>query len=175
MWDSSDNTWSSSDIKSTLNTTFLNTLSITWQNKIASHVFKVGGGSDSYLQNEIPRTVYNYEVGSNSINITDSMKIGLMYVSDYGFAVSNNYWTINLISYNSVTENNWMYLGSNEWTISGDCDTSNGAFFVTSTGSVFNFSGVNFTYAVRPVFYLNSNVQYASGSGTQSDPIRLVV
>ena len=40
------NTWNSStkpDIRNTLNSTFLNTLSSTWQNKIATHAYKVGG------------------------------------------------------------------------------------------------------------------------------------
>ena len=46
VWDYDNNTWDSStkpDIRNTLNTTFLNTLSSTWQNKIATHAFKVGG------------------------------------------------------------------------------------------------------------------------------------
>ena len=41
---------------------------------------------------------------------------------------------------------------------------------VRDNGSVYNHS-----FAIRPCFYLNSDVQYASGSGTESDPIRLVV
>ena len=41
------------------------------------------------------------------------MKIGLMYISDYGFAVSNNYWSETISNYDDVTlkSNNWMYSG----------------------------------------------------------------
>ena len=47
VWDSGrSNTWDDStkpDIRNTLNSTFLGTLSSTWQNKIATHAYKVGG------------------------------------------------------------------------------------------------------------------------------------
>ena len=172
------NTWNSStkpDIRSTLNTTFLGTLSSTWQNKISNHAFKVGGGSYTYLLEGTPRTAYNYEVGSNSSSTTDSMKIGLMYVSDYGYAASNSYWTTTLDNYDGgAQDNNWMYLGSNEWTISRYSDFSYDAFRVYSSGYV-SRNRVSLSYAVRPCFYLTSSTQYSSGSGTSSDPIRLSV
>ena len=179
-WDSGNsNTWNGitkPDIRSTLNTTFLGTLSSTWQNKIANHAFKVGGGTYMNLQNGIAKTAYNYEVGSNSNSMTDTMKIGLMYVSDYGYAVSNSYWTEILYDYNNRTlrSNNWMYLGSYEWTISRGTDRIRGALCVYSSGNVVaDDNNVTNTYAVRPVFYLTSSTTYVSGSGTSSDPIRI--
>ncbi len=177
-WDSGNNsTWNSStkpDIRNTLNSTFLNTLSSTWQNKIATHAFKVGGGSYSYLSNGTAKTAYNYEIGSNSSSTTDSMKIGLMYVSDYGFAASNSYWTTILYNYDGGAQNNnWMYLGSTEWTISRTSDGSFNAFGVYSSGVVNLVSSVSFAYAVRPSFYLTSSVNYVSGSGSSADPIRI--
>ena len=168
------NTWNSStkpDIRTTLNSTFLGTLSSTWQNKIANHAFKVGGMTSSYGYST-PRTAYNYEVGANSSSTTDTMKIGLMYVSDYGFAASNTYWSTNLSSYNSATSNNWLYLGSYEWTISRNSDYSNYAFLVISPGYV-NNNNVLFSYGVRPVFYLTSSTTYVSGSGSSADPVRI--
>ncbi len=168
------NTWNSStkpDIRSTLNSTFLNTLSSTWQNKIANHAYKVGGMAYSN-GTSTPRTAYNYEVGSSSSSTTDSMKIGLMYVSDYGYAASNNYWTTNLSSYSSAASSNWMRLGSYEWTISRRPDLSRSAFGVFSTGDV-SATVVSDSLAVRPVFYLTSSTEYLSGSGTSSDPIRI--
>ena len=176
VWDSGgSNTWNSStkpDIRSTLNSTFLNTLSSTWQNKIANHAYKVGGMTPSNGRST-PRTAYNYEVGSSSSSTTDSMKIGLMYVSDYGYAASNNYWTTNLSSYSSAASSNWMRLGSYEWTISRSSDYSYNAFRVSSTGGVGGNYLVDYTYAVRPVFYLNSSTTYNRGSGTAADPVRL--
>ena len=175
-WDSGgSNTWDSStkpDIRSTLNTTYLNTLDQEWQAKIATHAFKVGGGSSSYLLSGTPQTAYNYEVGVGQTGYVDNMKIGLIYVSDYGYAASNDYWTTTMFTYNGATGNNWMYLGLTEWTISHTLDLSGRAFYIFSTGLVSNLN-VNLSYAVRPSFYLESSTSYVSGSGTADDPIRI--
>ena len=171
VWDSeSDNIWITSDIRNTLNSTYLNSLSSTWQSKIASHTWKVGGMSYTYGFST-PQTAYNYEVGSSSNSTTDNMKIGLMYVSDYGFAASNNYWTTNLSSYNYVTSSNWLYLGSNEWTISPYTNYTYSVFMINfSYVNGGNASGANI---IRPCFYLTSSTTYVSGSGTSSDPFRI--
>ena len=174
-WDSgSSNTWDATtkpDIYTKLNDTYYNSLDTSWQNKIATHTYKVGGMTYSN-GTSTPRTAYNYEVGSNSSSTPDSMKIGLMYVSDYGYAASNNYWTTNLSSYSNATNDNWMYLGDYEWTISRRSGRSDYAFVVSSSGSV-GSSSVYGAFAVRPVFYLNSSVNYVSGSGSSADPIRI--
>ena len=168
-WDSgNNNTWNYStkpDIRSTFNTTYLNTLNSIWQNKIATHSWKVGGMdlNTSY----IAKQYYDVEVG-----YIDSMKIGLMYVSDYGYAASNSYWTTPLSDYDLVTDENWLYLGYVEWTISRRSSNSNYSFYVYSTGYVGN-GGVTNRYIVRPSFYLTSSTTYLSGSGTSSDPIRI--
>ncbi len=174
VWDSGrSNTWDDStkpDIRTTLNSTFLETLSSTWQNKIATHAYKVGGMSNSTTNTA--KQYYNTEVGSSSSSTTDSMKIGLMYVSDYGFAASNSHWTTELYNYESATSDNWLYLGSYEWTISRSSGNTASAFRVNSSGYVGGY-GVDGTYAVRPVFYLNSSINYVSGSGSSADPIRI--
>ena len=169
------NAWNSTtkpNIYYILNSTFLKTISTTWQNKIATHTWKVGGmaWSSSYTAKQY----YDVEVGNSSSSTTDSMKIGLMYVSDYGFAASSNYWTTEVYNYDWASSSNWLYLGSSEWTISRRSESSNksSAFSVNSTGSVTSQT-INFNLAVRPVFYLNSDVEYVSGSGTQSDPFRI--
>ena len=173
-WDSGNsNTWNSStkpDIRSTLNTTFLSTLSATWQNRIATHAFKVGGMAIS--QTNTAKQYYNTEVGSSSSSTTDSMKIGLMYVSDFGFAASPDYWTTELFNYEPAKSSNWL-AGITEWPISRNSDTSNLAFRVNSTGFVDGNLYVNGSIAVRPSFYLESSTTYLSGSGTQTDPIRI--
>ena len=175
-WDSDNsNTWDSStkpDIRTTLNTTYYNTLSSTWQNKIATHTWKVGGMAGSTTNTA--KQYYDVEVGSSSSNTTDSMKIGLMYVSDYGFAASNSYWTTALYSYSSAASSNWLYLSSAEWTIARSSKVSFSAFLVLSSGDVdygIYYGFVIGVSAVRPCFYLTSSTTYVSGSGTSSDPI----
>ena len=41
-----------------------------------------------------------------------SVKVGLMYVSDYGFAASPSAWNLTMSKYNDemATSNNWMYM-----------------------------------------------------------------
>ena len=176
VWDSGgSNAWYSStkpDIRNTLNTTFLNSLSSTWQNKIATHVFKVGGmsWSNSYTAKQY----YDVEVGNSSSGITDSMKIGSMYLSDYGFAVSNGYWTDALYDYINTTirNNNWMFSGVSEWTISRNSGNSYEAFYAVLYGYVYHDNTTR-SSEVRPCFYLTSSTEYISGSGTESDPIRI--
>ena len=176
-WDSGgyDNTWSTSDIKNTLNTSYLNTISSTWQNKITTHAWKVGGLTRTNGYSTDVQTAYQYEVGSNSSSITDTMKIGLMYISDYGFAASSSYWTTALQSYNNgAYRNDWLYLGSTsaQWTISRISDDYRCAFFAGIFGDV-SYNSTDGKLAVRPSFYLTSSITYVSGSGTSSDPIRI--
>ena len=169
------NTWSKSDIRTTLNTTYYNTLSSAWQNKIAIHTWKVGGMLSNAANTA--KQYYDVEVGSSSSSTTDSVKIGLMYVSDYGYAVSNNYWTTALYNYNDITlrSNNWLYSDSSELTITINSNSSGfvpSVFFVHYSGNVYYFD-MDIVYAIRPCFYLTSSTTYVSGSGTSNDPIRI--
>ena len=161
------NTWSSSTLNTgTLNRTYLSGLGATWSNKIATHTWYVGGYSTS---SATPKTFYNAE----SSGTTYSAKIGLMYVSDYGYAASNSYWTTTMSSYDRAKNNNWMYMGLSEWAISRDSSSSNVASRVYYTGHLSNYFVYNNRCAVRPCFYLTSSTTYVSGSGTRSDPIRI--
>lgn len=176
-WDADyNNTWDATtkpEIRNTLNNIYYNTLSSIWQNKIATHAYKVGGMGESNVY-EIPKTAYAYEVGSNSSSTTDTMKIGLMYASDFVYAASNDYWTESLESYDSAISDNWMYLMEYEWTISRISDYPYAAFAVHLSGGVSIDIMVDLSnIAVRPSFYLNSSVNYVSGSGTSADPIRI--
>ena len=166
---SADNTWSSSSLNTYLNGTYLTSLG-TLAEKIATTTWKVRGGSSTYLY-DVPKIAYQYEVGSSALTTTNDAKIGLMYVSDYGFAADSSGWTTKLSSYNSNNSKNWLYLGSNEWTISRNSGTASNAFDVFS-GYVLN-RNVIISYAVRPSFNLESSVKYVSGSGSMSDPVRV--
>ena len=170
-WDTNDsNTWSSSSLNTYLNGEYLTSLG-TLADKIAITTWKVGGGGSTYLY-DVPTTAYQYEVGSSASTTTNDAKIGLMYVSDYGFAADQSGWTTKLSSYNSNTSKNWLYLGSTEWTLSRYSDSTNGAFNVASAGYVYG-GYVTDSYGVRPSFNLLSSTTYVSGSGSMSDPVRI--
>ena len=175
-WDSGNsNTWNAStqpEIYTTLNSTFLETINSTWQEKIATQNWKVGGMAQD--TSATAKEYYNTEIGSSSGSTTDNMKIGLIYVSDYGYAAAPSNWTTALRYYESATSTNWLYLGNYEWTISRSSVGTYGAFLVSNTGSVY-LSYVTTTGAVCPSFYLESSVVLTGGTGNLSDPYRLAV
>ena len=173
------NTWSESLLnKTNLNTNFINNIGEEWANKIATTTWKVGGNTYSNIYSKTPSVVYQNEiVNPVTTNTTDNAteytaKIGLMYVSDYGFAAEPSAWTLTMGNYNNTTatSTNWMYMGLYEWTISRYADNSNDAFYVSGGGRV-NGDLVDDCYAVRPSFSLESSITYVSGSGSASDPM----
>ena len=175
---SNDNTWSSSSLNTYLNGEYLTSLG-TLADKIATTTWKVGGGTYENIGKSVPKTAYQYEVGSSASSTTYGAKIGLMYVTDYYYSASPSAWT--LVGYNSsdatkdyraAKTTNWLYLGSYEWTISRRSDYSNLAFIVSSVGDVDNYD-VSSTHGVRPSFNLLSSTTYLSGSGSMSDPVRV--
>ena len=170
-----NNTWSSSAMADTLNESYLNSFDTKWQDVISSHTWKVGGlDIGNAYRTFYANTVYNYEVGNYSNYTTWNGKIGLMYASDYAFAISNSYWRTEVTSssYGNVANNNWLFEGSDEWTISRDSSSNSGAIMLSSSGFLDDYSVTN-KYRIRPCFYINSNVFYISGTGTESDPYRI--
>ena len=176
-WDTSNyNTWSISD-------------------KIDVATWKVGGNTWDNISVSTAKEVYDYEIKNPSTTASTgeteySAKIGLMYVSDYMFAVLQDNWT--LVAYNSndatkdyraIKAENWLYLGSDEYTITRSSKNSGEVFAIYSSGEVYSYSvscdsgeplpcSVYAKYA-RPSFYLISSVEYSGGTGTSSDPIRI--
>ena len=174
------NTWSESNLnKINLNKNFINNIGSTWANKIATTTWKVGGNTSNNIAKSIPSVAYQNEIVAPVENITYDAKIGLMYVSDYGFAASPSAWTKTLDSYigndangTSIKTINWMYMGVLDWTISLNSDDLYNAFDVLSGGYV-DADFVSGNSGVRPSFNLLSSVKYVSGSGSMSDPVRV--
>lgn len=173
-----ENVWSESNLnKVNLNTNFITNIGTTWASKIATTTWKIAGGvftglpSETY-QNEIA----NSQSGDNSTTggIEYSGKIGLMYVSDYGFAVSSDMWTLALNSYTkTATDNNWIYMGDGDWTISPMTTMSDYVHVISTDGKiVIGFVGMD-SFGVRPVFNLENSVTYSSGGGSSDNPIRI--
>ena len=173
-WSSSEvNTWDGStkpDIYTILNETYYNTLGNEWQNLIAETTWQVGGMA--FSETNTAKQYYDVEVGTGQSGYEETMKIGLMYVSDYGFGASPEKWTTALYEENYGTDN-WLYLGDYEWFISRDTSLTFIAFFVYSSGGNVNSNAVNTRFAVRPSFSLTSTATISSGTGTSSDPFVL--
>ncbi len=182
--DKNSNTWSTSLLnKTNLNTNFINYLGTEWANKIATTTWKVGGNTrDKIYSKATPSVAYQNEiVNPDAANSTDNAttynaKVGLMYVSDYGFAASPSAWTTFLNKYyesTSIINSNWMYMGFFDWTISRGNDYSVDVIPILYLNYVTDRPVTNTgnSYGVRPCFSLNSSVSYVSGTGTESDPI----
>ena len=172
------NTWSESNLnKINLNTNFINNIGSTWANKIATTTWKVGGNTFDNIGSSVPSIAYQNEIVAPAENTTYDAKIGLMYVSDYGFAASPSAWTTTLYNYDgndakgtSIKTINWMYMGYYDWMISRNSDDSYYAFIVTCVGNVHFYDVVHYS-GVRPSFNLLSSITYVSGSGSAVDPI----
>ena len=174
-WDSNNtNNWQTSTLKNTLNSTYLNSLG-EWSNQIeANTTWYLGGWSTNQAT---PKQFYGYERGSTVYSgrpTSDVGAIGLMYPSDYGYAASPDYWVTRLIFYDSATSANWLYLGSGERTITPYSSLSYYVFNVSINGYL-NSHGASYGYAVRPVFYLKSNVALVDGVGSSGDPYRVAI
>ena len=115
---------------------------------------------------------------SYSSETTFTGSVGLMYPSDYGYAVlaSDCARTIVPNEYSETSacyDNNWLYQGSStlQWLISPYSSDASGAFFVNRGGYLSNYASVGVTVSgsVSPVMALKADV-VVTGSGTESDP-----
>ena len=175
------NNWQTSSLKNTLNSTYLNSLG-EWSNLIeANTTWYLGGGS---TERATPKQFYGYERGTTVYSgrpTSDIGAIGLMYPSDYGYAASPDYWSYSFYSdngasydYRAAINSNWLYLGSNEWTITPYSSGSNYVFYVSGSDFLGNYTAYN-GFAVRPVFYLKSNVAITNGDGSSTNPYKLSI
>ncbi len=181
---SSYNNWIGATLKTYLNTTYYNTLSnIDEQSMIGNAKYYLGGytqstgiSKDMMYQYERKISGSNtYYYGTNPNSWTG--KIGLMYISDYGYAASDT-CTSNLSSYNdeTCTSNNWLYnIKKNEWLLPQRSNYSGDVFNIDADGLVGFNSASNNNYAVRPTLYLKYNVQISSGDGTSSNPYKFTL
>ena len=172
--------------KINLNKNYITNIGAEWANKIATTTWKVGGNSYTDMKSKPAKTVYQYEIVSPvTKNTTDnattySTKIGLMYASDYMFAVPQDKWTLigyrwgfnKTDDYSTATSVNWMHMGLDECTIFRGAYDAYHVFIVRDAGRL-DDTYANGTCAVRPVFNLISSTTYVSGVGTKTKPIRI--
>ena len=157
---------------------------------IADTTWYVGGmtGDNGALSNA--KTAYNYEVGANKDSTTTvTSKIGLMYLSEYYYGATPDYWMLpgwdhngswnsdyrvwSGNDYSKAYNDNWMNTGLVEWTLSRISDDSYLAFPVYVGGVVIDNFVVDNGLVLRPSFSLSSSIKFTSGEGTAVNPIRV--
>ncbi len=103
--------------------------------------------------------------------------IGLMYPSDYGYAVGgevrNTCLGKSMYDYNegSCNTNDWLTPSSTTWTMTPSPYSSSAGrvFYVSSSGYVDNYGAGN-ARGVQPVVYLSSSVKIIDGNGKKGTP-----
>ena len=162
-------------------------LDSTARGMIDDAVYHLGGSSstsglyaDDYYNAERGTTVYDCSTddGACPRATTWTGKIGLMYLSDYAYAVDLSLCTKDGFNYDNSTckSNDWLLYSSSsssQWTIMPRSSSAYRAFRVYSTGYVHN-DLINFSTAARPVLYLKSDVTIVGGEGTSSNPYTLL-
>ena len=193
-WDTSgSNNWARpATLNTELNTTYLNSLDSTSQSMIGQAKYYLGGitptsnngWADTSLQfysyeRKIQNTTSNEFYNGTNPNSWVG-KLGLMYLSDYGYA-SSNCENKKIYDSNSSSNDiracngtNWLYnIKANEWLLPQNASDSRYAFGVYSGGGADNGSVRGYQFAVRPVLYLISSAQITGGNGTSSSPYTL--
>ena len=169
-----------------LNKTYLNALSTTSQNMIGDTKYYLGGGGNNSNFNSSV-DFYSYErkiknTKSNEFYYDKNPnswvgKLGLMYVSDYGYA-SDNCETKALNDYNNSNDlricnnTNWLFnLKKLEATVTQYSNTSTSIHYIADNGIVVSTYQASLAQTVvRPTLYLKSEVRIIDGEGTSTNP-----
>ena len=176
FWNSErlSNLWSDSTLnQNILNNQFLNAIDEIWRNTISIHNWQVGGNTSQNIYDVAIKQSYQNELINPSENLTYSSKIGLIYASDYGYATSPDNW-VNTLYNDGINNDNWLNSDLIYWTITPCFDSSRFVLVVVPNGVYWSDVYTNESN-VFPTFYLNSDVLYDYGDGSQQNPIRLKI
>ncbi len=179
QWDINDsNNWQNASLNlEILNGSFITSFSSKWSDKISNSSWKIAGNNWANLGTSVVKNTYTNEIVSPLENTIYKSKIGLMYVSDYGYASSPENWQTVLYNYNldSNINNNWLYQEIYEWLLTPNLDSYNQILAIANNGSVNHYNSAGTGCSARPTFYLNSDVFLSRGTGTQTDPYRIAL
>ena len=163
----------------------------TTRNAIEEVVWNLGGSSTYY--DVTPSMFYERERGTTVYGDHATIwkgKIGLMYPSDYGYATSGGttkdraaclakeLYNWGSSDFNDCSENDYLYYPNlstlTPTAIDDDSDNDN---FVFRTGFSYDksikLSPTDNLMAVRPAFFLKSNISIKAGTGESSNPYQL--
>ncbi len=145
------------------------------RNMIQTSSWHLGAGASAAVTSremyEIERSLSTTSGGKTIANDN----IGLIYVSDYGYASSESCWTKTLNNYNadSCQINNWLNFNNlTQWLIM-PVKNSNGygaVFQANSQGIVYAGNGAHNAPISRPTVYLKKDIILNGGAGTMTDP-----
>ena len=163
----------------------------TTRNAIEEVVWNLGGTSDYRNASDgLASHWYGYERGTTVYSghaTTWTGKVGLMYLSDYGYATSGGTTTDRasclakeLINWDSSDfsdcKGNDYLLDTNkwQWTLAPYSASARSVFCEVAGGYV-SYSLAGYTRAVRPVLFLKSSILVDKGTGVKSNPYTLKI
>ena len=98
----------------------------------------------------------------------DKYKIGIMNGSDYGYAYNNAAGGLSISQLGSYEDKNWFMQYYSEFTL---IPYSNGSMLnIAADGTLGVGTSNSFSYAIRPVVYLDSGVFIIDGNGSITNP-----
>lgn len=167
----------------TLNMTSIGIKNDTTRGLISDTTYYLGSWTSHSVY---PNQIYEYERGTTvyiGSPTTWQGKIALPYPSDYGYAADLGKCNQTLKNYNNstCTSNNWMKTivnngsNSNGWLLTHDSNTSYNAWFVFSSGYVYNYYNVYSAHVVAPVLSLRSELNIKAGTGSSTAPYQLSI
>ena len=188
-WDSNKtNDWPNATLNANLNSGdyWTNILSDNAKSMIGDTLWYLGGTSNyTSSTNGLTSHFYSYERGTTVYSGRDTSwvgKVGLMYLSDYGYATSGGSTTDrnaclnkelynwDSSSYSDCKNNDWLYESSyHQWTITPHASNSYNVFRVGFAGYLRYYSA-NKAIGVRPVVFLKSSIKIVDGDGSSSNP-----
>ena len=172
------NDWTTSLLnKVNLNTNFINNIGTTWANKITTHSWQIGGNTWNNIVRVSASQVYQNEIVNPAKNETFNAKIGLAFVSDFGYSASPMYWLYKLNYYNEkdyseASQKNWLKLDVLYLLLTKQYGTNNIVYQSLTNGRISSLSASS-AGLILPSFYLNSSITYVSGEGTETNPLRI--
>ena len=185
-WDSAgSNNWATSSLKKYLNGTYYNGINAISKNMISQETWYFGGFTAENYRGVLNGEQYYNTERSNSVfpgnDLSVSAKIGLLYLSDYIYAVHPSVE----LNYNSFDVfamswgESWMMIQS--WTLNSFADDGVSVIGFHSSGgspllvkSEANYMGADYVRDgypnVHPVLYLNEKVKITGGDGSSGTP-----
>ena len=174
------------------NTTYSYMQNEIWSGKIKdwawSAVNTLASSGPNYYTGVTSSQIYYHEMNHENKTSTvgewtnPSGKIGLMYIGDYMLSLGESALSYKGSSNSATLNTGWMVLTKSdstapsayEWSISryGKSGSYYHSWYISSGGYPSNQQH-NVKISVRPVFYLVSNEEYVSGTGSKTDPFML--
>ncbi len=186
-WGNDGETWADAELQKNLNgDLYLNNIDPNWSKLILSRNWKYGQvptSSINYYTNgysQDGQTLYGIEK-SYWKNELKNTKIGLIYLSDYYLSGGN---LTCLGDYYAECTKSWLFIDNNDSKILSTTNTAPpnrwdytmvhggaSAWYINSGGYI--SVGGGYARAIRPVFYLSSNIEIIGGDGSLNDPYRI--